>query len=259
MAGIKYWDAIDPTLFEQPEPRTGQQYLISGQADAAYQRLSRVFAVPAGGGRLSFRVTRDTEPDWDFFFVEAHTPGTDDWTTLPDLNGQTTTTVPTECEAGFYMNGHPQLSHYLTLADPCLPAGTTGEWNRFTGSSGGWIPVAFDLSGYAGGEVEVAVSYVTDPASGGAGLIVDDTRLVVAGSPTEAEGFESGFGAWSVLGAPDGSPDNVSDFEIADGLGDVVAVTATADTLLFGFGLEQLESEDARADAVARMLAHFAG
>jgi hypothetical protein len=119
--------------------------------------------------------------------------------------------------------------------------------------------VAFDLSDYAGSEVEVVVSYVTDPATGGTGLIVDDTRLVVAGSPTEADGFETGFGTWRVPGAPDGSAANVSDFEIADGLGEVVAVTATPDTLLFGFGLEQLDSDAARADVVARMLAHFAG
>ena len=36
---------------------------------------------------LSFWVKRDTEPNWDFFFVEAHTVGVDDWTTLPDVNG----------------------------------------------------------------------------------------------------------------------------------------------------------------------------
>jgi len=33
----------------------------------------------------------------------------------------------------------------------------------------------------------------------------------------------------------------------------------TPGTLLFGFGLQRLESDAARADAVARMLAHFAG
>jgi bacillopeptidase F (M6 metalloprotease family) len=36
-----------------------------------------------------------------------------------------------------------------------------------TGDSGGWQKVAFDLSAYAGGSVEVSISYVTDPASGG--------------------------------------------------------------------------------------------
>ncbi len=231
--------------------------------DVGYQRLGRTFnltgvsaaQVPTFAAQIAY----DTETGYDHVIVEARPVGTDSWTTLPDLNGGTSTTVPTECEAGFFMGAHPQLEHYLTPGNPCLPTGTTGQWNSFTGSSGGWVPVAFDLSAYAGGQVEVVVSYVTDPNTGGAGLIVDDTRLVVGGTSTEAEGFEAGFGAWAVLGPPPGSPDNESDFEIADGLGDVVAVTATPDTLLFGFGLEQLESDAVRADVVARMLAHFAG
>ena len=51
------------------------------QAAAAHDQRAR------DGGRLSFWVQRDTEPNWDYFFVEAHTAGTDDWTTLRDLNG----------------------------------------------------------------------------------------------------------------------------------------------------------------------------
>ena len=39
--------------------------------------------------QLSFDVHRDTEPSWDFAFVEARTAGGDDWTTLPDANGHT--------------------------------------------------------------------------------------------------------------------------------------------------------------------------
>ena len=52
--GIRYWDAIDPALYVQPEPRTGDRYAITGGDDSAYKRLSRVIDVPAGGGELSF-------------------------------------------------------------------------------------------------------------------------------------------------------------------------------------------------------------
>jgi hypothetical protein len=185
--------------------------------------------------------------------------GTDEWTTLADANGGTTSDVPTECEVGFLLDEHPHLEHYLTLGDPCLPTGSTGEWNSFTGTSPGWLPVSFDLSAFAGTPVEVVVSYVTDPFTGGTGLIVDDTRLVIGGVVSEAEGFEGGLGAWSVLGAPESSPGNASDFERTLGLGGIVAVTATPDTLMFGFGLEQLESDAARADAVGRILDHLLG
>ena len=68
---------------------TGSRFAISQAANYSYKRLARTIAVPAGGGQLSFKVDRDTETNWDFFFVEAHHVGQDDWTTLPDLNGHT--------------------------------------------------------------------------------------------------------------------------------------------------------------------------
>ena len=86
-----------PTLYVQPEPRTGSRYAITGGDDSAYKRLSRVIDVPAGGGELSFYVSRDTEPAWDFFFVEARPVGTEDWTTLPDLNSHTNQDTGSSC------------------------------------------------------------------------------------------------------------------------------------------------------------------
>jgi hypothetical protein len=86
--GIRFWDAIDPDLLTPTTaPRTGERYAVSQAAQSSYKRLSRTIAVPAAGGQLSFWVTRDTEPAWDFFFVEARPAGSDDWTTLPDING----------------------------------------------------------------------------------------------------------------------------------------------------------------------------
>ena len=82
-----------------------------------------------------------------------------------------------------------------------------------TGSSGGWIPVSFDLTAFAGQNIELVVSYVTDPSTGGLGVIIDDTKLVTTGGVSQAEGFETGLGAWQVLGAPETSPDNLSDWE----------------------------------------------
>ena len=51
------------------------------QAPDAHDRPHRVGA--RGEPRLSFWTSFDTEADWDFLFVEAHTVGQDDWTTLP--------------------------------------------------------------------------------------------------------------------------------------------------------------------------------
>ena len=81
--GIRYWDAVDPDLYAPTgRPRTGEQFAISQQSEPAYKRLARTIAVPAGGATLSFWINRDTEQNWDFVFVEAHTVGLQDWKTL---------------------------------------------------------------------------------------------------------------------------------------------------------------------------------
>ena len=67
------------------DPHTGSQYVYSQIADVSYKRLSRTLTVPAAGGDLSFWTSYNTEADWDHLFVEVHTVGQDDWTTLPDM------------------------------------------------------------------------------------------------------------------------------------------------------------------------------
>src|SRR5690606_33821044 len=120
------------------------------------------------------------EVGYDNVIVEAAPAGTDGWTTLPEAGGATSPAPPTECEGGFLLEMHPFLTHYLTPGDPCANTGTTGEWHAITGDTGGWQQVSYDLSAYAGGSVDVAISYVTDPAAGGIGVFVDDTRVTTA-------------------------------------------------------------------------------
>lgn len=226
-------------------------------------RLGTTFdltAVAAGQvPTLEAQLAWSVEEGYDHVIVEARTAGQDDRTRLADVNGNTTSAVPAECEAGFFTALHPNLLRYLTEANPCLPTGTTGEWNSFTGDSGGWVEVGFDLSAYAGAQVEIIVSYITDPVTGGLGAILDDTRLVVGGQVVAAEGFEGGFGAWTVLGPPEGSGSNARDWEVAPQRGDITAGVATEDSLLLGFGIEQLDSPEARAELVGDALALTGG
>jgi hypothetical protein len=85
---------------------------------------------------------------------------------------------------------------------------------------------------------------------------VDDTKVTTTGGTLDAEGFESGLGPWATPGAPAGSPANVKDFHRAQGFG--VAAISTPDTLLLGFGLEQVADPAQRARlmklAMARLL-----
>ena len=68
-------------LLAPATPTQGTQMLYSQVGEPAYKRLTRVIPVPAGGSTLTFDVNRDTEPGWDFLFVEARTAGGTDWTT----------------------------------------------------------------------------------------------------------------------------------------------------------------------------------
>jgi hypothetical protein len=115
-------------------------------ADVSYKRLTRTINVPAGGANMSFWTSYNTEELWDHLFVEAHRVGQDNWRTLPDLNGHTTTSTGESCPAG-WRDLHPFLDHYQTLnADgTCSPTGSTGTWNAACGSSNGWQQWSVDL------------------------------------------------------------------------------------------------------------------
>ncbi|WP_078946676.1 M14 family metallopeptidase [Streptomyces sp. NRRL B-3648] len=233
-------------------PYAGSAMAAAVHTDDAYKRLTRTIdltgVTAADKPALSTRLLWDTEPGYDHAVVEAHTVGADDWTTLPEAGGATATTVPEDCGAGFLINEHPWLKHYLTLTgNACTATGTTGSWHSLTGSSAGWQQVSFDLSAYAGKSVEVSLGYITDPGTGGHGVLADDASLVVHGAARETEGFESSLGAWRTPGPPAGSPAVLKDWVRTGTLFQTYGAVTTDDTVLLGFGLEQVSSAAGRA------------
>ncbi|MFK4067791.1 M14 family zinc carboxypeptidase [Streptomyces sp. NPDC029674] len=251
-----------PNLPNPYAPFAGQGMASATHADQDWKRLTRTIdltgVTAADRPELRFALNWNLEPGYDHGLLEAHTAGADDWTTLPDKNGNTSATVPAECAAGFFVNGHPFLRHYLTVgADTCTASGTSGSWNSFTGSSGGWKPVAFDLSAYAGKKVEVSLSAVTDPSSGGRGLFADNAQLVVGGTATETEGFETSLGSWSVAPAPAGSPNITGDWARTGELYRSFAAVTARDSVLLGFGFEHVPGKAERAALMGASLAHL--
>lgn len=165
-------------------PYAGSQMASALHADDDWKRLVRTIDLTgvsaADKPQLKLAMSWNVEEGYDHAALEAHTVGADDWTTLPDTGGLTSSTVPEECGAGFFINGHPFLRHYLTLeGGGCTAQGTSGAWNTFTASSGGWKQVSFDLSAYAGKTVEVSLSYIADGGVGGRGVFADEARLSV--------------------------------------------------------------------------------
>ena len=138
--GIYMLDAVDPDLFGPTgTPRTGSQFAISQVGEPAYKRLTRTIAVPAAGATISFWIKRDTEAAWDHVFVEAHTVGDDDWTTLRDLNGHTSADTGASCPS--WLGLHPFLEHYQSDDDgdgECSPTGSSGNWWAASGASEGY-------------------------------------------------------------------------------------------------------------------------
>ncbi|MFD3681011.1 M14 family zinc carboxypeptidase [Streptomyces sp. NPDC058613] len=240
-------------------PYAGTGMASALHTDGDWKRLARTIDLTgvsaADKPQLKLALNWNTEEGYDHAALEARTAGGDDWTTLPDAGGLSSSTVPEECAAGFFMNGHPFLRRYLTLdAAGCTPQGTSGAWNSFTGSSGGWKQVSFDLSAYAGKTVEVSLSSITDPGSGGRGVFADEARLSVGGADRAAEGFETSLGVWAAQAAPAGSPDVPGDWSRSGELFKSYAAVTTRDTVLLGFGLEHLPAAADRAVLVGTAL-----
>ncbi len=240
-------------------PVEGSRYAGVAHQDSSYTRLTKTIdlgsVAAADDPELQFQLSHNIETGYDFVIVEARTASGDDWTTLPDLEGGTSNAVPAECEVGFLLDEHPFLKRYLKPGNPCKNTGSSGEWNAFTGDSGGWGQTRFDLSDYAGEQVEVSITYVSDESFGGIGAFVDDTKVVADGSTLDADGFEDEPSSWTVTGPPPGSPPAAAVWEFGEEIVKFFAGTATDDTLLLGFGLEQLATDQERTELLDQALA----
>jgi Zinc carboxypeptidase len=241
------------------DPHTGNHYVYSQIGDVSYKRLTRTITVPAGGASMSFWTSFDTEPDWDFAFVEAHTVGQEDWTTLPDANGHTTTSTGASCPEGWF-DIHPFLAHYQTLnADlTCSPTGTTGSWNAASGQSGGWQQWSVSLAPYAGRQVEVSITYVSDWSFQGLGVFVDDIVVSTGEGSTSFEDDADPLDGWAIAGPAPGSAPNPNTFQrlAAGGFREGPVVT-TPDSVFFSFGLEGVSTPAARASVMGRAMQHL--
>ncbi len=238
------------------EPYTGDWYLYSQTGDASYKRLSRtVDLTSASSGALSFRASFDTEPEWDFVFVEARPVGTDEWTTLPDANGHTSTDTGASCVEGWRVL-HPHLDHYQ--GPGCEPTGTTGEWHAASGNSNGWTEWDIDLSRFAGRQVEVSISYVSDWGTQGLGVFLDDGAVSADGQTVAESSFESeDLAGFEVSGPAEGSGPNVNDWTRSQKAFEEGAGVATDDSVYVGFGGHTFRHQGELDSFVKRSMAHL--
>jgi hypothetical protein len=264
------------------DPHTGSSFMWSQRADEAYKRLSRTISVPAGGATMSFWTSYNLELDFDYMIVEAHTVGQDDWTTLPDANGHTSDDLSTDeaCTGGWSNPAdtanvlHPFLTHYQTFvpAPPgeenatCSNTGTGGgQWNAANGSSGGWQQFEIDLSRYAGSQVEVSITALSDwGLQQFPGVFIDDIEVSTGEGSTSFEDDADPTDGWTVPGAPqdEGGVEgpNRNDWTRRGGLGiKEGAVIGTPQSLYMGFGFEGITDAATRNEVMGRALDHLLG
>jgi hypothetical protein len=243
-------------------PHSGNKYAYSQIADQTFKRFTHTVNVPAGGANMSFWTSYNTEADWDMVFVEAHTVGQDDWTTLEDLNGHTTQSTGESCKPengpGGWRTIHPFMDHYQEIVgDDCEPHGDTGIWWADSGSSGGWQQWHVDLAGhddrFLGQQIEVSITYVSDWAFQGLGVFVDDIEVSTDEGSTD---FESDDGGWAPQPAPAGSAPNFNTWIVTDATGfPEGAIIATPDTIYMGFGFEGITDAATRNEVMGQAMA----
>ena len=231
------------------DPPSGDFYAVADSEDDGWQRLRKTIDLTgAASGELSFKISYDLEPLYDFVIVEAH-PVSDpnDWTTLPDENGHTINDTAESCPID-WRSIHPFLDHYQTPGT-CEPVGTTGEWHGATGNSAGFQDWTIDLSAYAGEQVEISISYVQDFAVEGLGVFLDDVQVSKDGAVTETVDFETDFGGFTAGPPPAGSGPGTQNAWERSQARDYAAGpgVATADTLTWGFGFEGVRTAAQRA------------
>ncbi len=244
------------------EPIDGDWFVGAGADDASYKRLARqVDLTGVAGATLNMSASFDLESDYDYLFVEIHTAGEDDWTTLADANDHTSDDVGLSCPSTANTGGsnwqslHPFLAHYQTKTgdgSDCTPTGTTGEWNAATGNSAGWQDWSMPIpAAYQGKDVEIAITVASDPATLGLGAWIDQVQVVDgAGDPVAGAdpSFESGLDGWAPVGPPPGTDSDVTGWERAMTTDFVEgAVVATDDTVYSGIGVESVVGRANRA------------
>jgi len=237
------------------EPLNGDYYVGVVADNDQYNRFSRTIVLTgAANANLSFAVSHEIEGNYDFLVVEVNIVGTDVWTTLLDANGNNPGVFLGVCNDGLW-TVHPFVfAHYVDQAT-CAPVGPTGEFHPFDGDSGGWIDVFFDLSPFAGQQIEVSLTYISDVGVANTGVFVDDVVLAIDGDQ-EIQGWEVDQSPWAAAPPPPGSPANLTDWLRSTGLviTGISAAVATDDTVYLPFGFEAISTAAERNEVMGRLM-----
>ncbi|NDJ85544.1 MAG: hypothetical protein GYB66_06640 [Chloroflexi bacterium] len=147
---------------------SGQYAYWSNRVNSSDTRLTREFDLSGvDAATLSYRTWYDIEDGWDYAYVMVSTDSGATWDILP--TDRTTTRNP---------HG-------------------TAYGSGYTGASGEWVHETVDLSTYAGQTVLVRFEYITDDATLGGGMLIDDVSIPEIGYFAD---FEQPDASWQAEG-----------------------------------------------------------
>ena len=241
--------------------------LLRPKRHQSYKRLMTrtIDLTGVDAAELSFFDVVDTEPDWDYLFVEAHTVGQDDWTTLPAVD-------PARHRPWTPANrarraGTPIPTMRSTRSSPTTRPGTAPTWHVIPSARpGSGTPRPAPLAGRTGRSTCRAT-----PAAG-RGIDLVRKRLGHAGHrrvPRRHHGVDRGAApsrsrpasAHGPSPGPPGQPINGNDWtrttDVGYEEGAVVTMAPTnADfrTLYFGFGFEGGRRRKERTELMGRAI-----
>ena len=141
------------------DPNSGEYFYYSGQGNDLDNWMYMPFTLD-DESTLSAMVNYEIEVDWDYAYLVVSTDGGVNWESVE--TDHSTTTDPNGQNFGF----------------------------GITGSSGGWVPLAADLSAYTG-DVLLGFRYWTDVAAVEPGFMVDD--IAITGYPLDDAESEYGW------------------------------------------------------------------
>lgn len=100
--------------------------------------------------------------------------------------------------ARFLINGQPLSNSFTKLSSPNIK----GVTNLLTGKPAGspWTQLVFDVSSYRNQQVTLAIDYITDPAVGGFGIVIDDIALNYDDTSTSVQNFEQALSSDAIAG-----------------------------------------------------------
>lgn len=150
---------------------SGSHFWVASRANYSQPSLARAFDLRGlQRATLTYDVYHDVETGYDFAYVAVSTDGGETWQGL----------------VGEQMQG-------LELADD--PSGRALLPRFYTGESGGWVPERIDLTPYAGQEILLRFSAVTDPILTYGGLALDNLSIPELAFHDAVEEGENGWQA----------------------------------------------------------------